>query len=492
MKVKKWSIIFLICFSFLFYARSINFLNKSEFTEKVNKLISQRVLENAIWGIAVYDLKEKELIYSKNYYKSFMPASNMKIFTSAVALEKLGPDFCFHTDFYIDGKIENGILKGNLIVRGTGDPTISFRYAPNENVMKLMDGIVKSFLKKSKIKKIEGLVIGDDNFFSEKRISGTWENSDLPYWYAAETDGLNFNENVVRMYLKGVHKRKPILKVDPDIGYLSFVNKITCLKEKNSFWDYTRDLNNVVVLFGNIKPGENKKDRVSVHNPTKFFLKALEVSLKNNGVDISRTRFFDIDELPKTLQKIHYENLPLVYSYKSPPLSDIMIILNKKSHNLYADILLKTLGKIYEGEGSFKKGFKVVRQTLLEWGAYPLGFYMEDGSGLSRRDFITPETMIVVLKHMYESDNRDVFIKTLPISGVDGTLKRRFKNRISNKRIFAKTGYINKVRSLSGYAKAYNGKIYAFCIICNNYFTSTKFINNIIDTICDYIVLLKK
>ena len=474
--------------AFLFSAESG--LSLDQFNEKADELLCPRSLRNAHWGVAVFDITNDRVIYEENLCKSFMPASNMKLFSTAVALEKFGPDFTFDTKFYIDGKIENGVLKGDLIVRGMGDPSFSYRYAKKEDPLLKMDALVEEIIEATGIKGIEGKIIGDDNFFTDDAIELTWESEDLSFWYAVECGGLNFNENVVQFRVKGRAGTIPELKVKSDIGYIKFINKATSYKEQGNSFNYSRNFLNECELFGNMRPGAVDTDRVSVNNATMYYLTAFEYALKKKGVNLEKASIKDIDALPKYAQKIDYENLQHVFTYQSEPLSEIIRMTNKVSHNLYADALLRLLGKKIKGEGSFKAGAKVVKETMQDWGIDTFGFCMQDGSGLSRRNFITPQVMMGLLNHMYESKHHEIFMASLPVSGEDGTLENRFYRTECKGRIHAKTGYINKVRALSGYAEAKDGKPYVFSIVCNNYLTSTSYINRLQDKFCDLIIKL--
>lgn len=480
----------IIVFSAISLSAGSRFISAAGIGAKISHVVDQPSLENARWGIAVYDLNERKMVYSRNLERSFMPASNMKLFTTAVALEKLGADYRYPTRFYVKGFVKDHVLYGDLVVRGSGDPSLAFRYSDDKEGFSLMQGIARE-IHEAGIHKIKGRIVGDDNYFSEELFDATWEVSDLPYWYAAESDGLNYNENVVHFSLAG-KKPLPELMAKSDLNYMTFVNHLRSRRERRTLFDYSRDLNNVVTVFGNVRPGSKRADRVSVHNPTLFFLTALHKALESEKVDVSLSSVVDIDDLSGEKSELDYENLKMIYCYYSPELSELVTTVNKISHNLYADCMLRTLGKECGSEGSFAAGGKVVADTLLEWGIDPYGFAMRDGSGLSRRNLVTPQAVIGLLLHMQESKNAELYFNSLPISHVDGTLERRFANTSCKDKIHAKTGYINKVRALSGYAEGLNGKRYAFSIICNNYLTSTAFINGLQDKLCDLIVRLEK
>ena len=278
-------VICILFFSILCYAEPVvddTALSVEAFSEKASALLHPSTLENANWAVLVYNLDSREVVYEENSDKSVMPASNMKIFTTAVALEKLGPDFRFKTNFYIRGNIENGVLNGDLIIEGTGDPCISNRYSPKGSSMEKMRMICREIISKVPIKAIEGKVIADDGTFTDERIDGTWEVSDVPYWYAAETDGLNFNENVAMLHLTGVEGAKPVVKVEPDLGFSALLTLQLLSTERERF-DYSRNHLNEFHIKGNMPPGKKGSDRVACMIQQVIFLLQFKSALQSTG-----------------------------------------------------------------------------------------------------------------------------------------------------------------------------------------------------------------
>lgn len=471
-----WSLNFIIISNTPYLAKT----GGHELSAHLYSLLYPEELTNAFWGAALFDLEEDVLLFSENYNKSIIPASNQKLLITAVALDRLGADFNYQTCIYFDAAaIEQEVLIGDIYIRGMGDPSFAGRFYDDKSSLDLMENLVENIFIHNNIRGLDGQIVADVSFFSDRGVERTWENEDLSYWYAAASDALNFNENIITYEISASDEGDLELSMEPDTDYLSFDLQVTTNRENRTTVSYYRDDNKVVHVTGNVRPGESISRRVNVAEPADYFLYVFKSVAENKGVDLSRASFVIDDS-----SEIDYDGLSLVYSHLSSPMKEIIDLINKASHNLYADAVLKTLGQMEKSDGSFSAGGRVISEVFEEWGIESLGMYVQDGSGLSRRNLVTPQLLIELMIYMHGSPYFEDWLTSLPRAGRDGTLRQRFRDRDIQGNVYAKTGFINKVRALSGYIIIDEQPRYAFVLICNNYLTTTGFINQIQEKFC--------
>ncbi|MBD3290826.1 D-alanyl-D-alanine carboxypeptidase/D-alanyl-D-alanine-endopeptidase [candidate division KSB1 bacterium] len=448
---------------------------------QIEMQINEPDFESAIIGIAVQSLKTGEILFQHNANKVLMPASNEKIPTSAAALLKFGPNHTFKTKLYATGEIENGVLNGDLIVVAGGDPTIGYHDCEALDTCFVFQSWINA-LKEYGIKKINGDLIGVDDVFDDELIGYGWTYDDLSYSYSAQINGLIFNQNwsEVRfgMDSSGVLSQS----VHPDLNYIHLFPNIEVADEESQKtrikfqrFDYTND----VFFNGTMEPGDTYSRKISVHNPTLYFLRGFRRELEHFGISVSGESF-DADEL----DSLEYYEEDLVHIHDSPPFSKILKTLMKESNNLYAESLVKLLGYHFGKEGSFKEGEDVIKSTLRRFGLAEDSYRYEDGSGLCRYNYISPNHIIKILRGMHYHKYGDVFKNSLPIAGVDGTIDYRMKGTVAQGKIFAKTGTISSVRCLSGYALSQDDEVLAFSIMVNNFLCSVHVVMDMQDRIC--------
>jgi D-alanyl-D-alanine carboxypeptidase/D-alanyl-D-alanine-endopeptidase (penicillin-binding protein 4) len=450
---------------------------------ELDEIFDDPAFYNAHWGAVIKSLETGEYLYRRNEHKSFIPASNMKLFTTAVALIKLGPDFKYVTGLYTDGEIRGGVLYGNLFVRGSGDPTISGRFTGGD-VTKIFRNWADS-LKELGIERIKGDIIGDDNFFDDQFMGTGWAWDDETYWYSAHISGLSFNDNCVDLQIFPGDEvgDTAIVKINPETGYVRIINQvITVPPESSNYIDFFRSPGtNVIKVFGRIAINSSPhSESVSVHNPTLYAVTVLKEVFEVKGIEVEG-RAVDIDD---TVINPDYSRMRRVASYESPPLSEIIKVINKRSQNFYAEQVFRTLGKIFGGEGSTEKSVEVVKNVLLKMGIPPNSISIYDGSGLSRLNIITPFQVVKLLEYMYRHEYFKYFYESLPIAGVDGTLEGRMKHSSAENNVRAKTGYVRYARTLSGYVTTRDGEMLVFSLMTNNYLVPTPVANSIQDMVC--------
>lgn len=440
---------------------------------------------NAHWGVAIQSLNTGEYIYLRNENKGFMPASNMKLFTTAAALIKLGPDYRFRTVLYRTGEISDaGILTGNLVIRGCGDPSLCGRYNDGR-ITKVFEDWADS-LKAAGITTITGDIIGDDNYFDDEIMGAGWAWDYQSDWYAAQISALSFNDNCVDIIFTAGDSVGSLAtyRLEPATDYVQVESRVTTVEEGKDaeiFYDRKRGTNEVEIT-GTITIGEKDKcDWFSVENPTLYAAYVLREVLISKGIEV-QGKSRDIDDITDFSYQ-QTDGLQLTI-HESPPLKDIIHTINKVSQNLYAELLMRTLGARFGAAGNGPEGAKVTADVYARMGINPNFLGLADGSGLSRYDLITPMSMVTLLRYMRNSRHGDIFYNTLPIAGVDGTIAKRMKGTAAQHNVRAKTGSLDRVRALSGYVTSKDDEEFVFAMIVNNYTVPRPMADDIQNTVC--------
>lgn len=461
----------------------------SEFWNQMDDIFNDPNFSNANWGVVIQSLETGEYLYKRNENKFFVPASNLKLFTSAAALILLGGDYRFETNLYLNGSVDGSILIGDLVVQGDGDPTVSGRFY-NNDVFKVYKNWADSLLDKG-IDEITGNLIGDDNHFDNQGLGDGWAWNYESYWYAAPSSAISFNDNVVDITVS-VDKESfiPQIKTTPNTKYVIVINDVTSVpNDSSTAIDVHRERGtNVVTVSGTIKRNDSLKTFVTVNNPTQYAMVTLKDVLIRKGIEVNGYPI-DVDDINATL---NYETMKLLTTHYSPPLREIIKVVNKNSNNFYAEQLLKAIGLYVDNHGTSQNGIKGVLSVLPEMGINPESLLMEDGSGLSPNNFVTPRQFVNLLTYMYKSNHFIDFFNSLPIAGIDGTLGKRMSNSLAKGKLRAKTGYLSNVRSLSGYAFTADDEPIAFSIIVNNFNVPVKLAENLQDLVCLRLASLKR
>jgi D-alanyl-D-alanine carboxypeptidase/D-alanyl-D-alanine-endopeptidase (penicillin-binding protein 4) len=456
----------------------------------IDTILAAPALDRGYWGVLVKSLKTGETLYSRNPQKLMMPASNMKIVTLAAAAERLGWDYTYETQVLGVGAIDNGVLDGDLVVVGSGDPSLG---VADGMAARVFDDWAAQ-LKARGVRTVRGRVIGDDNAFDDEELGFGWSWDDLPDDYAAGVSALQFNENAARVTVTpGAHAGEAVSVDLAPVGTgLTIDNRLTTATADVPASIAMRRLpgSSRLELRGSIPVGASPAVRVvSVENPTLFAVAALRDALIARGIDI-RGPAEDVDGIvnpPKRRDGV------VLVSYRSPPLSVLAVRLMKVSQNLYAETLLKTLGlsQVSDvsdtcrcGGASAAGGRAVVQSTLQPWGVANESIIQRDGSGLSRYDYVTADALVTILVHVARDDRlRGPFEASLPIAGRDGTIANRMKGTAAEGNARAKSGSMSNVRALSGYLTSAGGEGLVFSIIANNFETTADVINRATDTI---------
>lgn len=435
---------------------------------------------NGILGIAVVNLADNTLIYERNAHTKLVPASNMKLFTTAAALEMLSPDYVYETTFEINGNLSQGSVQGDLVVRGSGDPTIAARNN-GWNTLAVFTSWARE-LKQKGISVIHGDLIGDASFFKRFVYCPGWDPRDEPVWYAAQTGALSLNENTIKIFARpGKTKGSPVrIELDPETSHVRVENtaKTGSRKSRDTLAITRRCGENTIVVSGSLPTRSREVVRtLTIDDPATFFMDVLAQVFAAQGITVTgKVRVVrEPNSIPKGL---------LVLRHTSPRLSQLIDFTNTESNNFYAEQLLRTIGGHLRGSGSREDGAAVISSWMTSMGVPRQEFTMIDGSGLSRHNSISPYAVITLLRAMHASPYGLIYKNSLPIAGEKGTLRRRMRGTLAQSQVKAKTGYMKGVTSLGGYTESLDGQPLAFSIIYNGRHPSTSYVKSLENDIC--------
>ena len=416
--------------------------------------------ERAIWSVLVAPSDSGDPLYSLNAPKLVMPGSTMKIVTAAAAAELLGWEHQFETKLVSVAPVDGGVLRGDLVVVGGGDPSLSER-SDSPGPLNLL----ARQLRAAGITRIEGGIIGDDDLFDDKPYGDGWTLDNLPYGYAAAVSALQYNEGSVDLVIRaGSAAGDPVaIQVRPQGSGLHVDNRLITVPESGAgrLTLYRGPGSSRVVVDGQIPAKAAPFARTaSVDNPTAFFVSAFRDALIADGIQVDGDAV-DVDEF---LAKPDLAAARTIVTHTSPPLREIAASMMKVSQNQYAETLLRTLG------GSSGAGVQRIRGVLKSWNVPDDSYVIADGSGLSRYNFVSSEALVRVLVRMRRDPRHSAtFANTLPVAGREGALSRRLAGTAAEGQVRAKTGTVDNVRAIAGYVNSASGETLAFSIIANNF-----------------------
>ena len=435
---------------------------------QLDQIFNAPITDHALWAVEVKSLDTGRVWYARNPRTLVMPASNMKIVTLAAAAETLGWDHRFKTTLETIGTIENGVLRGDLIIRGGGDPTINKR---NDRATAVFDEWAAA-LKAAGITRIAGNVVGDATRFHPIGLGQGWSWDYLEAGYAAPASALEFNENIATLSIAPGAKPgddAPLqLAVGAGLGLVHHVvtgapgtpTRINLRRLPEGGW---------LDVAGSIASDAQPVTRdVAVARPALYFAHSTLTALVARGLQVQGLP----KEEPVWLNTMVAPRTSIVLAEtSSPPLRDIATTMMKVSQNLYAETLLRAIGTVKSTEpASADAGLDAARAVFTNWGIPANSYVLADGSGLSRYDFVTADMIVRILERLHSDPrHRDTFVATLPIAGKDGTISTRMRATRAEGNAIAKTGSIANVRALSGYVKTREGETLVFAIIGNNF-----------------------
>ena len=451
-----------------------------ELQTRISQILAKPELAPAIVGIKVASLDTGRVLFEENAAKLLRPASNMKIYTVAAALDRLSPDYRFNTSVFAPARPDAaGVVHGDLRIYGRGDPSMAARFN-NGDYLKAIDDLAARIVAAG-VKRVEGDLVGDESYFVGPKYGSGWEWEDLTWYYGAEVTPLTINDNALDLFIKpGAAAGQPaVITTGPPDPLLTIVNRVTTA-DKGARREITihRGLGaDTITIAGSIALDDRGyTGGIGISHPALLFVYLLRSSLAQKGVVITgKSRTTGEVAIPSvsSVSSVAQEE---VATLQSPPFGMIAAQTLKPSQNLYAELILRTLGRVspppptLTGSATSEElGIEAVKAFLKTAGIRPESLVLDDGSGLSRNDMITAEASVQLLTFMSKHRYAEVFRDALPIAGVDGTLRNRLKGTLAENNLRAKTGSLSSAASLSGYVTTAAGEKLAFSIMVNNY-----------------------
>jgi D-alanyl-D-alanine carboxypeptidase/D-alanyl-D-alanine-endopeptidase (penicillin-binding protein 4) len=459
----------------------------------------------AFWGIQIVDLGTGKTLYELNPNRFFVPASNTKLFTTALALTRLGPDFTFQTRVVADNPPDaEGRIRGALRLVGGGDPNLSARAIPYHmgpvtgNPLAAIEDLAEQVVARG-VKRIDGGIIGDDTWYLWQPYGEDWAIDDPQFEYGAPVSALTVNDNAVTLAIRpGARDGDPAaLAWNPPLEYYRVDNRIRTVAAGGvRSIHFRRDPGGFEVrLWGSIPLRDRGEDLVlAIEDPALYAAQSLSQALEERGVAIgggATAMHAFPNETPDLAQAAAppaaVSGVELARRVSAPLIEDLRIT-DKVSQNLHAELALRAVGRARRNLGSLEAGVAEIQAFLAEAGIDPEAYNLADGSGLARLNLVTPATVVKLLRYMYASPARDNWISLLPVGGQDGTLSARFGESAVAGRVHAKTGTLAHVSALSGYVQRPEGGWVAFSILVNNYNGRATEVRGVMDRICALIM----
>jgi D-alanyl-D-alanine carboxypeptidase/D-alanyl-D-alanine-endopeptidase (penicillin-binding protein 4) len=483
---------------------------------EIDSALSGPEFDRALWGVVVQSLDNGEVVYRRNAERLLMPASNMKLLTSSAALVRLGADFRYRTVVLARGTRRGDTLAGDLVVVGRGDPTFSQHASGGADVLASLRPWADS-LRARGVRTVAGRVAGDGSWFTDPPLGRGWAWDDLADSYAAGVGALQFNEGFALLQVApgdsaGAAAPATLL---PTGAPLRLFGTVTTVPRDSNVERVEFDrapFTDSVTVSGRISAGRAPaRIEIAVPDPVRYFEAALTQVLREAGIAVlgQATPAATGAQLPAEAPRASppgaspaagaaapAESLraaappfpvapaDTLFVWQSPPLRDIVPLFLKPSQNQIGETLLRTLGGAVKGAASVDSGRATVREVLREFGVADDAYVIADGSGLSRYDYVAPETLARVLLAMARRSDFDVFYRALPIAGVDGTIAGRMRGTAAANNVHAKTGSIANVRSLSGYVTSADGERFVFVMIANH-FTAPR---RVVEVVQDHVM----
>jgi D-alanyl-D-alanine carboxypeptidase/D-alanyl-D-alanine-endopeptidase (penicillin-binding protein 4) len=414
----------------------------------------------AQWGVLVYSIDRDERLFELNPRALLVPASTAKLVSVASAVDAVGWNFRYQTNVRAGGPVVDGVLQGDLLVTGSGDPSIGGRGGDDLSAWIRAIGAAG-------IRRIDGRIVGDDDAIDEPRPGFDWAWDDLGYTTGAIFGALNFGENrmTVTVAPGPVMGAPAEISVDPYAVDRPLASRATtgAAGSKQLLWPEQRPGEPFLTIAGSIPSGAPAaRLLVSAGNPTLWFASVLRRQLIAAGIDVTGAAV-DVDDV--TIDRSSFNT---IYTYRSHPLSDIVRPLLKDSINLYAEAVMRLNAApgVFATNDAALDGLK---QRLARWAIASDGVQLVDGSGLSRRDVVAPEALLAILRRMYDPAGATPWMTALPIAGVDGSLENRMKGTVAEGNLRAKTGTMSNVRGLAGYVTTPDGEHLAFVVMLNDF-----------------------
>jgi serine-type D-Ala-D-Ala carboxypeptidase/endopeptidase (penicillin-binding protein 4) len=453
----------------------------AELRQRLIELIEQPRFASALWGLKIDSLDTGETLFEYNAEKLFVPASNSKLYTVALALTRLGPEYHIRTSVYSSSRPDaSGTLKGDLVIYGRGDPCINSRLNGGD-VLKAVQPLI-SALTNAGVRRVSGVLVGDYSYFRGSEYGSGWMCDDPQYYYGAEVSALTINDNVLQARVQpgdaiGSSCR---ISLTPATDYVSISNRAVTVAEggKRNVTVFRPLGGNLVYVSGQVPLNDpGAIEDVTVHDPAGLFVALFGEALARNGVEF-QGKLRTVGWLERQTAPLRCTDLVELASMESLPLSRLAREVQKPSQNLYADLLLSHVGETTRNEKSNSPrtseelGIAALNQFVAEAGIPGGNVIFEEGSGLSRDNLTTPNATVALLRFMEKSPAGPAYLAALPIAGVDGTLRNRMKGTPAAGNVRAKTGTLRWAHSLSGHVTTTAGERLVFCAMLNRYWNN--------------------
>jgi D-alanyl-D-alanine carboxypeptidase/D-alanyl-D-alanine-endopeptidase (penicillin-binding protein 4) len=468
----------------------------AELQQRLTELVTQPRFAAGTYGVKVVSLDTGKTLFENDATKLLSPASNCKIYTMAMVLDKLGGDYRIKTSLYAEAKPDQrGHLKGDLIVYGRGDPGFNLK-AGGGDIFRALQPLVAA-LTNAGVRRISGDLIGDDSFIVGSPFGSGWVWDDMNYYYGAEISALTINDNTLQVSVKpGAKVGAPgQLTVSPATSYVVFSNRTQTVAAKGrKEINFYRPLGqNVIYVSGQMPLDQtNHTDDVTLSRPAGLFVELLKEALARNGIKVTgKTR--SVTWLERHGVPLDPTKLVELGAVESKPMREINVAVQKPSQNLYTDLMLAHVGSIERERvlaertarntnapieavvgtvSSEDYGVRELDKFLAKAGVKRGDVKLEEGSGLSRNNLVTPNATIALLEFMSKHAEAKSYHDALPIAGKDGTLRNRLKGTRAEGNVHAKTGTLRWANSTSGYVTTAAGEKLAFCLMLNRYSAS--------------------
>jgi serine-type D-Ala-D-Ala carboxypeptidase/endopeptidase (penicillin-binding protein 4) len=430
----------------------------------IDRVIERPAFASALWGVEIRSLRSGRVLYARNAEKNLRPASTLKLVASAAALDAYGADARFRTTVETAGRLDGrGRILGDVYLVGRGDPDLSARLTPGRPTAAFEE--MAEALRAAGVRRIEGRLVGHEGAFTGERRGSDWGWEDLVWWYGAEVSALSFNDNAADLrLLPGERPGDPaVLETSPVTAYYSVVSTVTTTAAGiKAELKLERDLGSSRIrLSGTIPIGDSWEGRPALEDPARYAATVFREVLEARGIRVMGDVATTGDPLPAGVRTLA--------AHDSPPLSEIVKVVNKESQNLHTEMLLRLVGLKARGEGSVAAGHDGVRDFLGRIGVKTETWGLQDGSGLSRSDVVDAHGLTELVAAMDRHPQAAAFRESLAVMGVDGTLKDRMRGTPAQGKVLAKTGTLRLGNGLAGYLTAASGERLAFAILVNNH-----------------------
>ena len=480
-------------------------LSAASLPESIERLIaSSPVARSAFWGIQIVDLASGKSLYEQNIDHFFVPASNTKLFTTALALTRLGPDFTFQTRVMADQAPDSdGRIRGAVRLVGGGDPNLSARAIPYRmgpvtgNPLAALDELAGQLAARG-VKRIEGDIVGDDRWYLWEPYATGWAIDDPRSDDGPPISALTINDNTFNLNVRpgAAVGELAVLTLNPPVEYYRLDNRIRTVAAGGERRIRIERIPGSLdaQLWGAIPLRDRGTDMLlGIEDPALYAAKALCELLEQRGISVTGTAvaqhlyLHDVTDPAQAPATPPDSSVELARHTSAPFLEDLRITA-KVSQNLHAELALRAVARARRNIGSFEGGREEMKGFLGEVGIEPTAYNLFDGSGLSRLNLVTPAAVVKLLRYMYDSPARANWISLLPVGGQDGTLSARFGEGPAAGRIHAKTGSLSHVSALSGYVERPDGRWVGFSVLVNNYNGATAEVRGVMDRICSLIM----